>query len=86
MLLLTINGIIYTVPPHYYVQQVRGQCRGLALKLGLAGNPWAAAGRRVPSAGLVTPLQMLLSPCGWASASHKTNHVRVKGSLGHPSS
>ena len=29
---------------------------------------------------------MLLSPCGWASASHKTNHMRVKGSLEHPSS
>jgi len=83
-LLLTINGIVYPVPPDYYIQRVRGQRWGLAVKLGQ--NPWAAARRRAPSAGQVTPLQMLLSPCGWASASHKTNHVRVEGSLGHSSS
>ena len=63
-----------------------GAMQGAGSQIGACKNPWAAAGRRVPSAGLVTPLQMLLSPCGWASASHKTNHVRVKGSLGHPSS
>ena len=40
----------------------------------------------MPIASQVTPLQTLLSACGRASASQETNHVRVKETLGHPSS
>ena len=85
--IFTINGTDYPVPPQVYIRQARSQSCGLALKSGTCRNPlWAAAGRRAPSAGKVTPLQMLLNPCGWASASCKTNHVRVKDSLAHLSS
>ena len=68
----------------YRAAQSQTRLKWLSTRIGK--NSWVAAGRRSPSAGQVTPLQMLLSPCGWASASHKTNHLRVKGSLGHPSS
>ena len=80
----TINGIDYPVPAQTYVQ-VRGQPWGLVLKSGTCRNSYAAAGSRPPSAGSAASLQMWLSPCGWASASQKTNHLRVKDSLGHPS-
>lgn len=81
----TINGIDYPVPAQAYIQ-VRGQPWGLVLKSGTCRNPYTAAGSRAPSAGSATSLQMWLSPRGWASASQKTNHLRVKDSLGHPSS
>ena len=71
----------FPVSPKYYLQKVRGQLWGLVPKSGICKNSWAAVGRKGTSTGQATPWLMLLSPCGWASASHKTNHVRVKGSL-----
>ena len=61
---------------HDWSYLARTQARTLWLLLGGGG----------PSAGQVISWQMMLSPCGWATASHKTNHLRVKGSLGLPSS
>ena len=80
-IIFTINGMDFPVSPKYYLQKVRGQLWGLVPKFGICKNSWAAVGRKGPSTGQATPWLMLLSPCGWASASHKTNHVRVKGSL-----
>ena len=80
-LTFTINGIDYPVPTQAYIQKVRGQPRRLVLKSRTCRNPWATAGWRGPPTGQVTMLQMLLSPCVWVTASHKTNHLIVKDSL-----
>ena len=66
--------------------QGEGTIPRVGSQIGTCRNPWPGSGRKAPSAGHVTPWQMLLSPCSWASASHKTNHLRVKVSLGHWSS
>ena len=84
-IIFNINGMDFPVSPKYYLQKVRGQLWGLVPKFGICKNSWAAVGKKGPSTGQATPWLMLQSPCGWASASHKTNHVRGKGSLGHPS-
>ena len=41
--------------------QGEGKILMVGSQIGACRNPWAAAGRRVPSGGHVTPLQMLLS-------------------------
>ena len=42
--------------------QVEGTILKVSFQTGACRNPWAAAGRRVPSGGHVTPLQIQLSP------------------------
>jgi len=42
--------------------QGEGTILRVGSQTGACRNPWAAAGRRVPSGGHVAPLQMLLSP------------------------
>ena len=54
--IFTINGTNFPVSRKYYIHKVRSQPWGLVPKSQTYRNPWVPAGRRAPSAGLVTSL------------------------------
>ena len=56
----TIYSIDYPVSPQHYIQEVRGSTRSWFENLEFARTLWTAAGRREPSSGPVTSLQLLL--------------------------
>ena len=54
--IFTMNGVDFPMSRKYYIQKVKGQPRGLVPKSQTYKNPWAPAGRRASSSGLVTSL------------------------------